>query len=288
MLKRSLALVAAALVLISALPVGTALAQEVTGSGVQGGGRRGIDVTIFPSTEDPYARIGIGAGVVPDYEGSDDYTARPVPIIDARYAQLLVRGASIRLALLELNYAKNSRSGTRVLMGPLVRYRGGRDEDENDALEGLGDVDASVEAGGFIQGNVGPWGFDVAVAQDVSDSHEGLLAKFGVKYIMPVNSRLMIAAGPSASWASDDYMQTFFAVSDRQAASSGLAPFDAGAGFKDVGIQAQLSYGFLENWMIEAQAGYSRLLGDAADSPIVSDEGSENQARLMLGISYRF
>jgi MipA family protein len=49
----------------------------------------------------------------------------------------------------------------------------------------------------------------------------------------------------------------------------------------ELGVKADLD----ERWTAKATVGYSRLIGDAADSPIVE---SENQFTGLLGLSYKF
>jgi outer membrane scaffolding protein for murein synthesis (MipA/OmpV family) len=44
----------------------------------------------------------------------------------------------------------------------------------------------------------------------------------------------------------------------------------------------------LWGWALFALAGYSRMLGDYADSPIVSSAGSKNQWAGAVGIGYTF
>jgi outer membrane protein len=45
------------------------------------------------------------------------------------------------------------------------------------------------------------------------------------------------------------------------------------------------TYRLDRHWGIQAGAGYDRLVGDAAESPVVKDE---NQYRLSMGLSYTF
>lgn len=283
MLKQTVAPAAVILTLAFGGRIAPALAEETISSG-----QRSVSLSLLPATREPSAKIGLGIAATPDYEGSNDYEASMLSIIDAKYGQFILSGTSLGLTALEFEFSGATVDSAQVLMGPLVRYYGGRDADENDALNGLGDVDGGIEAGAFLRATAGPWRFDATAAQDVSGNHDGFLVNFGLKYLAKISSRLTVSAGPSASWASEDYMQSFFGITNSQATRSGKAPFDPDAGFKDVGIQAQLSYALTEQWSLQGQAGYSRLLNDAADSSIVSDDGSPNQARAVLGLSYRF
>lgn len=63
----------------------------------------------------------------------------------------------------------------RIQAGPFIRYVFARDEDDNDALDGLGDVDGSVEVGGFLDYGLGPWSSRLTVLQDVAGGHEDLI-----------------------------------------------------------------------------------------------------------------
>ncbi len=47
-------------------------------------------------------------------------------------------------------------------------------------------------------------------------------------------------------------------------------------------------YDITENWVIGATVIYSRLTGDAGDSPIVESRGSKDQVTAGLGLSYQF
>ncbi|MGF1463829.1 MAG: MipA/OmpV family protein, partial [Maricaulaceae bacterium] len=71
------------------------------------------------------------------------------------------------------------------------------------------------------------------------------------------------------------------------AAASGLDVFDAGAGFRDVGLSSVLSYQLSKRWSLNSVVSYSRLIGDAADSPIVTEEGSPNQVFFGMNVAVR-
>ena len=83
-------------------------------------------------------------------------------------------------------------------------------------------------------------------------------------------------------------METFYGITTGQALRSGLRQHDADAGFRDVFVNLASGYKFSEHWTLIVQAQYRRLVGDAADSPIVDDEGSPNSLVGGLGLSYTF
>jgi outer membrane protein len=124
--------------------------------------------------------------------------------------------------------------------------------------------------------------------QDVGGGHEGLIAEATTGISVPLTEVLTSSLEASATWASEDYMETYFGVSSKQSARSGLPQFDADASFKDVGITLGLNYMINESIGIAGRAQYRRLLGDAADGPIVEDEGSADQFFGGLFLTYRF
>lgn len=264
-------------------------------------GGRNLSIGIgFPdSSQKIKGNIGVGIGLVPEYEGSDDYGVMALPLVDIRKPGVFfVKGAGINLndglasagvTILHFSYLEKSSLAAQLLIGPLVRLHGSRDKNGSDTLDGLGDIDPSVGVGGFMEFNVGPLLANLIMSsQNVGDDNDGLLVTLDTKYTFIASDKLTISPGLSASWADEDYMQGFFGVTDTQAVRSGLRRFDSEAGFKEVGIQLYASYALSTNFSLDGQVGYWRLLNDAADSPIVADEGSDNQVRGLIGLSYCF
>jgi len=284
-----------AAILICTLSASAALAKD--GTGKNGDGARHVSMGFPVSSKEIKASIGLAVRTLPDYEGSDDAEASISPHVDFRYGGSFLRSGDINpndgflragLAVFEFSSTPATGNEMRISLGPLVRYRRGREEDDNDVLNGLGEIDKSIEIGGFLETRIGPWMADISVAKDVNNGHKGVIAAFGAKYTARASDRLTIVTGLSTSWVNDDYMQSYFGVTDAQAAQSRLARFDAGGGFKDVGVQVEASYRLSAGWSLEGQAGYWRLLSDAADSPLVDENGSANQFRALLGFAYLF
>ena len=84
-------------------------------------------------------------------------------------------------------------------------------------------------------------------------------------------------------------MQSCFGVTGRQAAGSIYTPFAPDAGFKDVGLSLDARYAIFEGWSVTGMLSYERLVGDAADSPIVQGPGgSEDQVMGLIGVAHAF
>lgn len=177
----------------------------------------------------------------------------------------------------------------QIVIGSLVRAYGGRVESDSDVLSGLGDIDRSAGIGGFIEFSAGDWFANLSVSpQDVGNDNDGTLATFDIAYSTSIKDGLSLSTSLSTSWENDDYIQCYFGVTDAQAIKSGLSPFDSKSGFKDADLQVKASYAVTPHWSVEGQVGYWRLLNDAADSPIVKEEGSADQVRGLAGLSYQF
>lgn len=230
--------------------------------------------------------IGGGVGYVPKYLGSSDYEFRALPYVDANYKDVVfVRGLAAGANLLTV---KGPRPGDGLRAGPIVRYGFGREESDHAALRGLGDVDDAVEVGAFLSYAAGQWLADIQLVKDVADGHDGVLADAGLAWRAAISPRMRSTIRASTTWANDTYMTNMFGISPAQSARSGLRTHDAGAGIRDVGLSLSLSYGLTQNWSLSGRVGYTRLLGDAADSPIVADKGAKNQVGTFLTVAYGF
>ncbi|EOZ0886306.1 MipA/OmpV family protein [Serratia marcescens] len=73
----------------------------------------------------------------------------------------------------------------------------------------------------------------------------------------------------STTWANSGYQRGYFGVTSLQAQHSAFSAYRPGSGFKDATLTAALNYQWRPNVAFQAGVGVTRLLGDAADSPIV-------------------
>lgn len=246
----------------------------------------GLD-TVSAESKSPESgkRITVGAGiaVVPDYEGSDDYEA--APLLHFRMAWANGRYLDFTGNRVKFNVMKDS----NLSLGPELRVRAKRDDDvEEDAVAEMEEVDRAVELGGFVSYNLGS-NFEVGakLLQDVADGHDGYLLGLNVGYKI-YREKMVVVLTASTTYASNDYMNTYFSVNGNNVGNSSLDYYDADEGFKDVGLTCAIVYQFNERWGATGILGYTRLIGDAADSPVVDDVGDANQ--LLGGImgTYRF
>ncbi len=223
--------------------------------------------------------------VVPKYEGSNEYEVFAVPIVapwaapGAEEGNIQFRGSDdLRYRLLNL---------TRFQAGPLAGWRFDRDELDADLLHGLGDIDGGLVLGGYAAYQFGILKPFISYHQQVTGDDTGSLVRFGSEARFSVTPQLPVVAVLGATYASENYMSTYFSISPEQASQStaGLPVYTADPGIKDVHFNIGTDVPIADAWSLKLAAGYSHLIGDAADSPIVE---TENQFFGAVGITYRF
>lgn len=104
------------------------------------------------ANEDWYLTIGVSGAAEPSYPGADNYAFRPGLIFSIRKASQLNVFRSIDD---NPSFALFDTGNFRI--GVVGRLDWGRDADDSYRLTGLGDVDMSVEAGGFAEWYITDW-----------------------------------------------------------------------------------------------------------------------------------
>lgn len=154
---------------------------------------------------------------------------------------------------------------------PSIRYIAPRNASDFPELEGLSDIDATLELGGglrYVSADFAAFGH----ARYGIGGHESLVFAAGADFIANLAPGWELRAGPRALWGSDDYAQTYFGVTAADSATSAFAPYEAGGGLISAGIESRLTYQFTPLWGVTGTLSYDQLQGDAADSPIVQDK----------------
>lgn len=226
--------------------------------------------------------IGLGAGLAPDYEGSDDFKAVPVP----QFRYTIQNGCY--LSLLGPSLRANMIPSRQFGLGPMLRYRPERDSVDDDVVDQFKKVDSVIEAGAFASAFLNNFLFYAAYNKDTSDSHDGYLIDAAGGYRLGIEGNVQLMMMAIGTFASDEYMETYFGVDEENAQNSGLPEYDAEAGIKDIGLLAALQYKIDRNWAILGLMKYTRLIDDAADSPIVDDRGNANNFMDAIVLNYTF
>ena len=97
----------------------------------------------------------------------------------------------------------------------------------------------------------------------------------------------------SMTLASSGYINTYFGISPLEAQvaqllGNNVTPYEAGGGVYSVGFGGQVLKRFTENITGSIFAEYKYLMDDAADSPLVVQNGDRNQFQAGVSLSYTF
>lgn len=234
--------------------------------------------------------LSLGAAGVyrPEFKGSQDYEFKPLPFVNLRYGRgdyyVTLEGGTLRANVLPSGLLE---------FGPVLSYERGRKDDiKNLPVRGLGEIDAAINAGIFARKRWEVGGGDLTIgAQAQTDTgkvHKGMLATVSLGYDRQFNDRWSAGLSLSTTWADRKYMDTYYGVSRVGGLASGLSPYDAKAGIENVEVGASVRYRISDRWNALAHGSYGRLVDSAADSPIVTREGSANQHQLIFGLIYSF
>ena len=246
-----------------------------------------------------FLTVGAGAAITPSYEGSDDYIVTPVPAVAGRIGGVGITPRAAGVALDFINDPDDAK--IKMQLGPVVRLRFGRTRSiKDDVVARLGELDTAVEVGGnlgiSITGITNPYDsltFSVDARWDVAGAHRGEVFAPNATFQTPLSRGSFAALNISGEYVDDNYADYYFGVSQAGSVASGLRPYQARGGWKNVsgGLIGAIDLdGDLTNggWAIFAAGNYSRLLGSFERSPIVADRGSANQWTGALGIGYTF
>lgn len=271
--------------------------------------------------------LGFGGDFSPDYDGSDDYQGSPLPIIAVTYRERFffsTEEGGLGAVLFEgdwlsanafVGYDFGRDAGDGSAGGGTT---GGTDD--NEALLGLEEVDGTVMAGLSLDAFIGFAEASLSYSQGFG-GHKGALLDFGLGWPIPLrqDETMGLELGISGTWASGNYMESYFGVTAAEALAHNtnskvctpamgmplnqancnsmtvkselLYPYEAykaEAGIMSYGASAAFFWQFAKKWEAGLFVDYIRLVGDAADSPLVEIAGTESQLSGGLSISYRF
>lgn len=246
--------------------------------------------------------LGIGAQRAPRYMGSGERDTDPALLLQMQWSNgVFVSGLGAGLHLIE---------GSRLEAGPLVSIEPGRDATGRQRASGIGGiggldlpslgaaspasasttevlrfnrVKTSPQAGGFLNYYLNENLRLVSSLQYGSgNDHDGLLLKAGIQQSIAAAAHHRVSVAASATWANASHTRDYFGVSS---ATGGVPSYLPSSGVRDVQLAVNWNWEWSTRWMLASQLSVTRLMGDAADSPL-----SERRTGIGLrtGLAYRF
>jgi outer membrane scaffolding protein for murein synthesis (MipA/OmpV family) len=219
----------------------------------------------------------------PKFEGSDRFGLFAFPGLGLRRG-----GEPVQFSAPDdgADFALYRQNGLSI--GAVARFRPGRYLRDDPRLFGLHDVRWSVEPGVFVEYWATPAIRARAELRHGLRGREGFVADFGLDWVSRLGA-FTTAVGPRLRLADAPYQRDYYGVTAAESALNGrFAAYRPSGGVNSVGAAASLGYQWTDAWGSTVFAGYRRLLGDAADSPIVRSIGSPNQFEVGASLSYSF
>lgn len=174
-------------------------------------------------------------------------------------------------------------------IGPVARFVGGRYASQDARLAGLRKIQWGAEFGAFAEF----WPVQdvlrarLEVRQGVR-AHDGIVADLGLDAIYRIGNNTL-SLGPRLSAGSRRYVDRFYGVTASEAIANGLVnAYAPEGGATSVGAMAAVNTTWSPSWSTSVYAGYKRLVGDAAQSPITRGLGSPNQYSFGATATYSF
>jgi MipA family protein len=234
---------------------------------------------------------GVAIGVMPDYQGSNDYIVGAAPF----FKVTLLSKTDYYVRLLATDLQANIINSPVWRFGPALNYRFGRSDVEDKVVKHMKDIDGTIEAGAFVGIQLvdkdnprNRFLSQIEFLGDVGGEYKGWNIALSANYYFQVAKAVDLIVGGGIMYADDNYMETYFGVDqeDSDRTDNVLPVYKASAGFlmakANVGAVLHLSY----QWHIAAGVQYRPLLSDAADSPVVDDRGDSNQWVSGVGVAY--
>lgn len=233
--------------------------------------------------EEPWVvTVGGRVGASPEWEGSDNTKLRVSPRFSvgkiSPYRRFTPPDPGATIGIIDTQF---------VTFGPVVVFRGKREAD--DELTGLQKVDRAVEPGLFLDLWPTDWFRVHLQGRKGVTGHTGWMGDAGFDFVYS-GKRWDASIGPRFGYADHRYMDRYFGVTPDQAAASPAITqvYDPSGGSRYIGARAAFAYRLTDHWRVTADAGYSRLGDDAADSPIVRTLGSRDQYTAGVTLDYSF
>jgi outer membrane scaffolding protein for murein synthesis (MipA/OmpV family) len=240
--------------------------------------------------------VGLGAAIVPDYEGSDDYRIVPAGAIRGRYhgISFTTRGTYLYVDVMP------DRGKVDFDLGPIAGVRMNRRKNiEDDVVKLLPNLKRAIEVGGFagvsVHGLTNPYdtlSFRLDALFDVGSAHESTVISPTVEFSTPISQTTYVGASVGLEFAGNKYADYYFGITPADSLDTGglLPVYNPDGGLKNwkmgVLVNQSLSGSLLHGVSLFGLGQYTRLTGDFKRSPVVAQRGSASQWVGALGLAY--
>lgn len=232
------------------------------------------------SAQDWTVRVGAGTGFAPDFNGSDQYELKGLPIFQIRYKDdIWIDPLGVRVKVLGWDCC-------RLLVQTGIAS--GRSPDKDSRAFLLPDVSTGVDVGLTLEGRLAKFfAFRLRARQEIAGGHGGTSFAASIGSIIRTESWEFIPE-VGTEWRSDDYMDAYYGVPTSATAATGYAAYNPGSGLEDITIRLTSRYEMDEHWQFIMRTEASYLLSEAKNTPFVQQDGDSFQGLFGVGVLYTF
>jgi outer membrane protein len=243
-----------------------------------------------PAPPDWTVTIGVEARMIPAWPGAPDgkFSFTGLPLFDIRKAgtppDFFGARDSFSFPVVDLAQFK---------LGPAVQLVWRRKASDYTQLNGLGNVNYAIQAGGFAEFWPVAWLRLRGEVRQGIGGETGVTGDLFLDGVVPIG-QFRWSGGPRVTLQTAAAVAPYFSITAAQSAASTIAGlpklpvYSADGGLYSYGAGTQLEYFFDRRWAAHVFTEYQRLTGSSADSPLVTQRGSPNQFTFGLGATYSF
>lgn len=246
-----------------------------------------------PEVESPAARYLLGVGIVnqPEYDGASrrETRLRPLWAFKLGRVRFSTSGAGGLLGFGQEESAGGASTQfidtDKLRVGVSLRVDSGRSSSDASTTRGLPDVRRTLRARLYTSYSLNrDLTIGAALSQDLLGHHGGMTMGTDLGWRFYRSPTLEWTSGIGVSAGDAQNLRSYFGVPESAVVSSGKPAYEPGAGLRDVHLGVGFIRPLSRHWLVYGGAGASRLLGPAADSPLVE---KRNGSSASVGIAWR-
>ncbi|MFG6441255.1 MipA/OmpV family protein [Roseateles sp. LKC17W] len=234
--------------------------------------------------------LGASVSVSPEYDGASQYAAKIRPVWALKFGRVRIASGG-GSALLGFGRGGAGPGASTQLVesgrwraGLSLRVDSGRDSGDADTTRGLPDVKRTLRARVYANYSLAPdWNLGASLSQDALGRGGGLVGSLDLGWRFFRSDSTEWSSGIGLTGGNAQNLRSYFGVPDF-AATPDRPAYRPGAGLRDAYVGVGVRHALDKHWFVFGSAGRSRLLGPAADSPLVQKTDSQTVA---IGLAWR-
>ncbi|MEM7245481.1 MAG: MipA/OmpV family protein [Acidobacteriota bacterium] len=224
----------------------------------------------------------VGYEVAPTYPGSDETETGP----DGFLRIVLKDAWNNRYTINPLGVSGAFDLTDDLALLVQVEHEAGGDGESAD-FEGLDEIEDTIDGQFTLSYRWGDAYIRAALQPDLLGRGKGLVWFAGGGYDYQ-NDRFGFRTYLGLTGGDDTHMDTEFDITEEESERTDLRVYDPSGGLKNFEFQCQLEYELNDHWSLYGVTDVEQYLGNAADSPLIKDIGSDFTVEAFVGVLFRW